>query len=95
MVRVKAITRKAEWPDWTPPDEMLKRRLICRASCQVARKTLWCKSNVSRLIALPHPWHKRTTYHRHGCFFSCIRMVNDDVMDLYNRVRVGTRVIVI
>ena len=89
------ITRKAEWPDWTPPPEMIARQPICHASWPAAPAT---RSGRGRCI-----WDRRSI-RIHGSnepetigqavSSGCFRMTNEDVTDLYSRVSVGTTVIV-
>lgn len=93
---VKSITRKAEWPDWTPPAAMLKRRpdlprfMPGGADNPMGARAMYLGSSLYRIHGTNEP-------HTIGQAVSsgCIRMTNDDVTDLYNRVRVGMRVIVI
>ncbi len=92
----KTITRKAEWPNWTPPPEMLKRRpdlprfMVGGPANPLGARALYLGSSLYRI----HGTNEPETIG--GAVSSgCIRMVNDDVIDLYNRVRVGTRVVVI
>jgi lipoprotein-anchoring transpeptidase ErfK/SrfK len=92
---VKAITRKAEWPDWRPPAEMLKRRpdlpryMAGGPENPMGARGLYLGSSLYRIHGTNEP-------HTIGQAVSsgCIRMRNEDVTDLYERVRVGTRVIV-
>jgi lipoprotein-anchoring transpeptidase ErfK/SrfK len=92
---VKAITRKAEWPDWRPPSEMLKRRpdlpryMAGGPENPMGARGLYLGSSLYRIHGTNEP-------HTIGQAVSsgCIRMRNEDVTDLYDRVRVGTRVIV-
>ncbi|MGL4811983.1 MAG: L,D-transpeptidase [Beijerinckiaceae bacterium] len=92
----KSITRKAEWPDWRPPAQMLKRRpdlphfMKGGEDNPLGARAMYLGSSLYRIHGTNEP-------HTIGEAVSsgCIRMVNDDVIDLYNRVRVGTRVIVI
>jgi lipoprotein-anchoring transpeptidase ErfK/SrfK len=91
----KTITRKAEWPDWRPPDEMLKRRpdlpryMAGGPENPMGARGLYLGSSLYRIHGTNEP-------HTIGQAVSsgCIRMRNEDVTDLYDRVRVGTRVIV-
>jgi lipoprotein-anchoring transpeptidase ErfK/SrfK len=53
----KAVTRKAEWPSWTPPSQMLKRR---------PRESHGRPGPLPRLVALPHPWLERAGDDRPG-----------------------------
>jgi lipoprotein-anchoring transpeptidase ErfK/SrfK len=93
---VKTITRKAEWPDWRPPVQMLKRRpdlpryMAGGPDNPMGARGLYLGSSLYRIHGTNEP-------HTIGQAVSsgCIRMRNQDVMDLYERVRVGTRVIVI
>jgi lipoprotein-anchoring transpeptidase ErfK/SrfK len=92
---VKTITRKAEWPDWRPPPEMLKRRpdlprhMAGGPENPMGARGLYLGSSLYRIHGTNEP-------HTIGQAVSsgCIRMTNDDVTDLYGRVGVGTRVIV-
>lgn len=93
---VKTITRKAEWPDWTPPPEMLKRRpdlprfMPGGPDNPLGARALYLGSSLYRIHGTNEP-------HTIGQNVSsgCIRMMNEDVEDLYGRVRVGSKVIVI
>jgi lipoprotein-anchoring transpeptidase ErfK/SrfK len=90
-----SITRKAEWPDWTPPPEMLKRRpdlprfMKGGGDNPMGARAMYLGSSLYRIHGTNEP-------HTIGQAVSsgCIRMTNDDVTDLYERVRVGSRVIV-
>ncbi len=92
---VKTITRKAEWPDWTPPAEMLKRRPDLPTHMDggpenpLGARALYLGSSLYRIHGTNEPYTIGTSVSS-----GCIRMMNDDVMDLYNRVGVGTKVIV-
>jgi lipoprotein-anchoring transpeptidase ErfK/SrfK len=93
---IKSVTRKAEWPDWTPPAAMLKRRpdlprfMPGGPDNPMGARAMYLGSSLYRIHGTNEP-------HTIGQAVSsgCIRMTNDDVTDLYNRVRVGMRVIVI
>jgi lipoprotein-anchoring transpeptidase ErfK/SrfK len=93
---VKSVTRKAEWPNWTPPPEMLKRRpdlprfMPGGPENPMGARAMYLGSSLYRIHGTNEP-------HTIGQAVSsgCIRMTNDDVTDLYNRVRVGMKVIVI
>jgi lipoprotein-anchoring transpeptidase ErfK/SrfK len=92
---VKTITRKAEWPDWRPPPEMIKRRpdlpryMAGGPENPMGARGLYLGSSLYRIHGTNEP-------HTIGQAVSsgCIRMRNEDVTDLYGRVRVGTKVIV-
>ncbi|MCU0820538.1 MAG: L,D-transpeptidase [Beijerinckiaceae bacterium] len=92
----KAITRKAEWPDWRPPAQMLKRRpdlppfMAGGPGNPLGARALYLGSSLYRI----HGTNEPETIGR-AVSSGCIRMNNEDVIDLYGRVRVGTRVIVI
>ena len=91
----KSVTRKAEWPDWRPPTEMLKRRPDLPTFMRggednpLGARALYLGSSLYRIHGTNEP-HTIGTAVSSGC----IRMTNDDVVDLYGRVRVGTKVIV-
>jgi lipoprotein-anchoring transpeptidase ErfK/SrfK len=93
---VKAITRKAEWPDWTPPPEMLKRRPDLpkhMAGCPenpLGARALYLGSSLYRIHGTNEPYTIGQNVSS-----GCIRMMNGDVEDLYGRVKVGTKVVVL
>jgi len=92
---VKTISRKAEWPDWTPPPEMLKRRpdlprfMPGGPANPLGARAMYLGSSLYRIHGTNEPYTIGQNVSS-----GCIRMMNDDVTDLYERVRVGTRVIV-
>ncbi|MBN9064449.1 MAG: hypothetical protein BGP06_16715 [Rhizobiales bacterium 65-9] len=91
----KAVTRKAEWPSWTPPAEMLKRRPDLPRFMQggidnpLGARALYLGSSLYRI----HGTNEPETIGE-SVSSGCIRMTNENVVDLYSRVRVGTTVIV-
>ena len=93
---MKSVTRKAEWPDWTPPPEMLKRRpelprhMAGGEDNPLGARALYLGSSLYRI----HGTNEPDTI-GHNVSSGCIRMMNEDVIDLYERVKLGTRVIVI
>jgi lipoprotein-anchoring transpeptidase ErfK/SrfK len=93
---VKTITRKAEWPDWTPPPEMLKRRpdlprfMPGGIDNPLGARAMYLGSSLYRIHGTNEP-HTIG----HNVSSGCIRLRNEDVVDLYSRVRVGTTVVVI
>lgn len=93
---VKMITNKREWPDWVPPPEMLKRRPDLPRHMEggpenpLGARAMYLGSSLYRIHGSNEPWTIGTAVSS-----GCIRMRNEDVIDLYERVRVGTRVIVI
>ena len=93
---VKTISRKAEWPDWTPPPEMMLRRpdlpahMVGGPGNPLGARALYLGSSMYRI----HGTNEPTTIGQ-NLSSGCIRMMNEDVIDLYDRVPVGTKVIVI
>jgi lipoprotein-anchoring transpeptidase ErfK/SrfK len=94
------IGRKAEWPDWVPPKEMLKRspdlpaRMAGGEDNPLGARALYLYSGkrdtMFRIHGSNEPWTIG-----HAVSSGCIRMLNEDVTDLFNRVRVGTAVVVL
>ena len=93
---VHHITQKREWPDWTPPDEMLKRRpdlphhMAGGPDNPLGARAMYLGSTLYRIHGSNEPWTIGTQVSS-----GCIRMRNDDVIDLYGRVKLGAKVIVI
>ena len=93
---VKAITRKAEWPDWVPPPEMIQRRpelprhMAGGPENPLGARAMYLGSSLYRIHGSNEPWTIGTAVSS-----GCIRMRNEDVIDLYGRVKVGTKVVVI
>ena len=93
---VKEISMKREWPDWTPPDEMLRRRpdlpryMPGGPENPLGARALYLGSSLYRIHGSNEPWTIGTAVSS-----GCIRMRNEDVIDLYERVKVGTKVVVI
>jgi len=93
---MKTVSAKREWPDWTPPAEMLRRRpdlprhMAGGPANPLGARALYLGSSLYRIHGTNEP-------HTIGQSVSsgCIRMMNEDVMDLYERVPVGARVQVI
>ncbi|MGO9743233.1 MAG: L,D-transpeptidase [Roseiarcus sp.] len=92
---VKTITRKAEWPGWTPPSQMLLRRpdlprhMVGGLGNPLGARALYLGSSLYRIHGTNEPWTIGQNVSS-----GCIRMMNDDVIDLFNRVEVGTKVVV-
>src|SRR5215470_8818963 len=93
---VKTIERKAEWPDWTPPPEMIHRqpylpRFVAGGpSNPLGARAMYLSGSIYRI----HGTNDPSTIG--GQVSSgCIRLVNEDVIDLYNRVHVGAKVVVL
>ena len=93
---VQKITRKAEWPDWHPPTEMIERQpylprfMAGGPGNPLGARAMYLGSTVYRI----HGTNQPSTI---GKFVSsgCIGMLNDDVSDLFERAKVGTRVVVL
>ena len=89
------ITRKAEWPDWTPPPEMIQRQpylprfMAGGPGNPLGDRALYLGNTVYRLHGTNQPETIGSAVSS-GCF----RLVNPDIIDLYDRVPVGTRVVV-
>jgi lipoprotein-anchoring transpeptidase ErfK/SrfK len=92
---VTTIIAKREWPDWTPPPEMLARRPDLPRHMRggldnpLGARALYLGSGLYRIHGSNEP-HTIGTATTSGCF----RLTNEDVIDLYNRVPVGATVIV-
>ena len=92
----QAVTRKAEWPDWTPPQEMIARQPYLPR---------WMAGGEGNPLGARAIYLGSTVYRIHGTNMpetigqkvssGCIRMLNADVIDLYSRVDVGTKIIVL
>ena len=93
---VKTVSAKKEWPAWTPPPEMLKRRPDLPRHMEggpdnpLGARAMYLGSSLYRIHGSNEPWTIGTAVSS-----GCIRMRNEDVIDLYGRVNVGARVIVI
>jgi lipoprotein-anchoring transpeptidase ErfK/SrfK len=93
---VKQISAKKEWPDWTPPPEMLVRRPDLPRHMEggpqnpLGARAMYLGSSLYRIHGSNEPWTIGTNVSS-----GCIRMRNEDVIDLYGRVSVGARVVVI
>jgi len=91
----KRVTMKREWPDWRPPAQMLRRRpdlpryMPGGPDNPLGARALYLGGSLYRI----HGSNEPETIGQ-AVSSGCIRMLNDDVVDLYNRVRVGTRVVV-
>jgi len=93
---VQTIARKQEWPDWVPPPEMLHRQpylprfMAGGPGNPLGARAMYLGSTVYRIHGTNAPETIGTQVSS-----GCIRMVNDDVIDLYGRVNVGTKVVVL
>ena len=92
----KTVERKAEWPDWTPPPEMIQRqpylpRFVAGGpSNPLGARAMYLSGSMYRI----HGTNAPETIGEHVSS-GCIRLVNEDVIDLYNRVHVGAKVVVL
>lgn len=90
------VARKAEWPDWHPPAEMVARQpylprfMAGGPSNPMGARALYLGNSIYRIHGTNAP---STIGGRVSS--GCIRMLNDDVVDLYRRVKVGTKVVVL
>jgi lipoprotein-anchoring transpeptidase ErfK/SrfK len=93
---VEKVTRKAEWPGWTPPEEMRARQpglpsyMPGGPDNPLGARALYLGNTLYRIHGSNEPWTIGQAVSS-GCF----RMTNEDVTDLYDRVRVGAKVIVV
>ena len=93
---VQHVTRKTEWPDWTPPAEMiarqpyLPRHMAGGPGNPMGARAMYLGSTIYRI----HGTNDPSTIGGHVSS-GCIRLTNDDVMDLYSRVNVGAKVVVL
>jgi lipoprotein-anchoring transpeptidase ErfK/SrfK len=92
----KKVTAKKEWPDWTPPPEMLERRpdlphfMAGGPENPLGARAMYLGSSLYRIHGSNEPWTIGQAVSS-----GCIRMRNEDVIDLYDKVKVGTKVVVI
>jgi lipoprotein-anchoring transpeptidase ErfK/SrfK len=92
---VQSVTKKAEWPDWTPPPEMiarqpyLPRHMAGGPGNPLGARAMYLGGTVYRI----HGTNAPETIGTHVSS-GCIRLTNADVSDLYSRVNIGTKVIV-
>jgi lipoprotein-anchoring transpeptidase ErfK/SrfK len=92
----QAVTRKAEWPDWTPPQEMIARQpylprwMAGGSGNPLGARAIYLGSTIYRIHGtnMPETIGQKVSS-------GCIRMLNADVIDLYNRIGMGTKVVVL
>ncbi|MBI1868836.1 MAG: L,D-transpeptidase [Methylocystis sp.] len=94
------VGRKEAWPDWTPPAAMLKRRpdlprhMVGGEDNPLGARAMYLyagdRDTMFRIHGSNEPWSIGQAVSS-----GCIRMLNDDVTDLFGRVRVGTPVVVL
>lgn len=93
------ITRKAQWPDWRPPQEMIEREeqrgnyipthMPGGPDNPLGARALYIGSTMYRIHGTNQPWSIGL-----AASSGCIRLLNEEVIDLYNRVDVGAKVVV-
>jgi lipoprotein-anchoring transpeptidase ErfK/SrfK len=92
---VTQVSAKREWPDWTPPDQMLQRRpdlprhMAGGIDNPLGTRAIYLGSSLYRI----HGSNEPDSIGR-ATSSGCIRLTNEDVIDLYNRVKIGATVIV-
>ena len=92
---VRTVTQKKEWPAWTPPPQMLKRRpdlprhMVGGIENPLGARAMYLGSTLYRI----HGSNEPETIGQ-AVSSGCFRMTNEDVVDLYNRVKIGTKVVV-
>jgi len=92
---VRTVTSKREWPDWTPPAQMLHRRpdlprhMNGGPDNPLGARAIYLGSSLYRI----HGSNEPETIGQ-AVSSGCFRLTNDDVIDLYGRVRIGTTVII-
>ncbi|MFN3657634.1 MAG: L,D-transpeptidase family protein [Pseudolabrys sp.] len=93
---VHTVSAKKEWPDWVPPKEMLERQpylphfMPGGPNNPLGARALYLGSTLYRIHGSNEPWTIGQNVSS-----GCIRMRNTDVMDLYTRVKLGTKVVVL
>jgi len=89
------VSAKREWPDWNPPEDMRARKphlpvhMAGGPENPMGARALYLGSTLYRIHGTNEPWTVGT-----AASSGCIRMYNNDVIELYNQTRVGTTVIV-
>jgi lipoprotein-anchoring transpeptidase ErfK/SrfK len=89
------VSRKAEWPDWTPPPEMIQRQpylprfMAGGPGNPMGSRALYLGSTIYRI----HGTNQPETI-GHAVSSGCFRLANGDVIDLYSRVPVGAKVVI-
>jgi len=90
------VSMKREWPDWTPPSQMLRRRpdlprhMVGGIDNPLGARAIYLGSSLYRI----HGSNEPETIGQ-AVSSGCFRMTNEDVVDLYDRVRIGTKVVVL
>jgi hypothetical protein len=92
----RTVTMKREWPDWTPPSQMLRRRpdlprhMVGGIDNPLGARAMYLGSSLYRI----HGSNEPETIGQ-AVSSGCFRMTNEDVVDLYDRVHVGAKVVVL
>ena len=92
----RTVTMKREWPDWRPPAQMLRRRpdlprhMVGGLDNPLGARAMYLGGSLYRI----HGSNEPETIGQ-AVSSGCIRMTNEDVIDLYNRVKLGTKVVVL
>jgi lipoprotein-anchoring transpeptidase ErfK/SrfK len=90
------VSAKKEWPDWVPPDEMLQRQpslphfMAGGPNNPLGARAMYLGSTLYRIHGSNEPWTIGQDVSS-----GCIRMRNTDIIDLYGRVKVGSKVVVL
>ncbi len=93
---VKTIERKSEWPDWLPPTDMLQRQpylprfMAGGPGNPLGARAMYLSGSAYRI----HGTNKPSSIGQHVSS-GCIRLLNEDVIDLYGRTHIGTKVVVL
>ena len=90
------VSAKKEWPDWVPPEQMLERQpglphfMAGGPNNPLGARAIYIGSTLYRIHGSNEPWTIG-----HNVSSGCIRLRNEDVIDLYDRVKVGATVVVL
>jgi len=93
---IHTVSAKREWPDWTPPSQMLRRRpdlprhMVGGVENPLGARAIYLGSSLYRI----HGSNEPETIGQ-AVSSGCFRLTNEDVIDLYDRVRVGAKVVVL
>jgi lipoprotein-anchoring transpeptidase ErfK/SrfK len=93
---IKTIERKSEWPDWLPPADMLQRQpylprfMAGGPGNPLGARAMYLSGSAYRI----HGTNKPSSIGQHVSS-GCIRLLNEDVIDLYGRTDIGTKVVVL
>lgn len=95
-----SVSRKAEWPGWTPPPQMIRREAAKGRKLPgymkggpnnpLGARAMYIGSTIYRIHGTNQPWTIGQAMSS-----GCIRMANEDVINLYNQVKIGTKVVVV